>query len=89
LFIINYFTLKCNFIIHVITNPLFLGLYIPCKKVDTWWPPKIRDQVEQNRLLIIILQESHTWINFSIKIFLLNHTIEKLQKKFKTSIQSI
>jgi hypothetical protein len=25
----------CNFIIHVITNPLFLGFYIPCRKVDT------------------------------------------------------
>jgi hypothetical protein len=24
----------CNFIIHVITNPLFLGLYTPCRKVD-------------------------------------------------------
>jgi hypothetical protein len=26
----------CNFIIHVITNPLILGLYIPCRKVDAW-----------------------------------------------------
>jgi hypothetical protein len=41
-----------------ITNPLFLGLYTPCKKKgDTWGPPKIRVKVEQNRLLIISLQE--------------------------------
>jgi len=49
----------CNFIIHVITNPLFLWLYIPCRKVDAWWPPEIKDQVEQNKLLIITLQKSH------------------------------
>jgi hypothetical protein len=73
----------CNFIIHVITNPLFLGLYIPCRKVDTWWPPKIKDQVEQNRLFIITLQESCTWINFGKKIFVLNHITQKLQKRFK------
>ncbi len=30
--------------------------------------------MEQNRLLIITLQESHTWINFGKIIFLLNHT---------------
>jgi len=32
--------------------------------------------MEQNRLLIITLQESHTWINFGKIIFLLKHTIE-------------
>jgi hypothetical protein len=53
---------------------LVLGLYIPCRKIDAWWPPKIKDQVEQNRLLIITLQESHTWINSGKIIFLLNHT---------------
>jgi hypothetical protein len=37
--------------------------------------------VEQNRLLIIILQESHTWINSGKIIFLLNHTIEFFLKK--------
>jgi len=29
--------------------------------------------VEQNRLLIITFQKSHTWINFGKIIFLLNH----------------
>jgi hypothetical protein len=57
-----------QFIIHVLTNPLFLGLYISCKKVDARWPLEIRDHVEQNRLLIISLQEC-TWINFSKKYF--------------------
>jgi hypothetical protein len=48
----------CKVLIRVITNPLFLGLDIPCKKKgDAWWPPKIRVKVEQNRLLIISLQE--------------------------------
>jgi hypothetical protein len=41
-----------------------LGLYIPCKKVDTWWPPEIKDQMEQDRLFIITLQETCTWIIF-------------------------
>jgi hypothetical protein len=70
----------CNFIIHVRTNPLFLGLYIPCRKVDTWWPLEIRDHVEQNRLLIITLQESCAWTNFDKRIFLLNHTTQNCKK---------
>jgi hypothetical protein len=48
----------CKVIIHVITNPLFLGLYIPCKrKGDTLQPLEIRVKVEQTRLLIISFQE--------------------------------
>jgi hypothetical protein len=55
----------CKVIIHVITNPLVLGLYIPCKKKgDTWWPPKIRVKAEQNRLITISLQQC-TQIKFS------------------------
>jgi hypothetical protein len=55
----------CKVIIHVITNPLFLGLYIPCKrKGDTWWPPKIRVKAEQNRLITISPQQ-WTQIKFS------------------------
>jgi hypothetical protein len=63
------------------TNPLFLGLCILCRKVDAWWPLEIGNQVEQNRLLIITLQESCTWINFDKRIFLSNHTKQTLQKK--------
>ncbi len=39
--------------------------------------------MQQNRLLIIIPQESHTWINFSKIIFLLNHNKKKLQNVLK------
>jgi hypothetical protein len=48
----------CKVIIHVITSPLFFGAYIPCKmKGDIWQPPHIKVKVEQNRILIISLQE--------------------------------
>jgi hypothetical protein len=63
----NVYTWK--FIIHVITNPLLLGFYIPCKK-ESWClmttKLKTRVKVEQNRLLMISFQES-TWINLGKK----------------------
>jgi hypothetical protein len=51
-------------------------------EIHAWWPPKIRDEVGQNRLLIITLQELHTWINFGKIIFLLNQTTTKKNLKF-------
>jgi hypothetical protein len=60
-----------------------MGLYIPSRKIDVWWPPKIRDQVEQNILLIITFQESHTWINLSKIIFLIKCTTKFFKNVLK------
>jgi hypothetical protein len=61
-----------------------LGLYISCRKGDASNGHQIlRIRQNKNRLLIIIFQESHTWINFDKRIFVLNHKIGNCKKYLK------